>query len=154
MLEAARQIMLNTFIDLENQRTQTGRAPWPVTIVQALNDLLQAQNKFMLIFITLRSAAADSSTSAWARCSSTTRACGSIRARWGRIMASMIRGCGKTARDQYGQEPGSGRRFDATTRQGIDEFRRRSCCRRAIERRYRRPGSQARRASPRPGRER
>src|SRR5205823_6018147 len=51
VLEAARQIMLNTFIDLENQRTQTGRATVARDNLQALNDLLQAQNNFMLIFI-------------------------------------------------------------------------------------------------------
>jgi len=51
VLEAARQIMLNTFIDLENQRTQTGRATVARDNLQALNDLLQAQNNFMLIYI-------------------------------------------------------------------------------------------------------
>jgi hypothetical protein len=51
VLEAARQIMLNTFIDLENQRTQTGRATVARDNLQALNDLLQAQNNFMLIWI-------------------------------------------------------------------------------------------------------
>lgn len=52
VLEAARQIMLNTFIDLENQRTQTGRATVARDNLQALNDLLNAQNNFMLIWIT------------------------------------------------------------------------------------------------------
>jgi hypothetical protein len=51
VLEAARQIMLNTFIDLENQRSQTTRATVARDNLQALNDLLQAQNNFMLIFI-------------------------------------------------------------------------------------------------------
>ncbi len=51
VLEAARQVMLNTFIDLENQRTQTSRATVARDNLQALGDLLQAQNNFMLIFI-------------------------------------------------------------------------------------------------------
>src|SRR5262249_55909727 len=51
VLEAARQIMLNTFIDLENQRSQTTRATVARDNLQALNDLLTAQNNFMLIFI-------------------------------------------------------------------------------------------------------
>jgi DNA-binding MarR family transcriptional regulator len=51
VLEAARQVMLNTFIDLENQRSQTSRATQARDNVQALGDLLQAQNNFMLIFI-------------------------------------------------------------------------------------------------------
>jgi DNA-binding MarR family transcriptional regulator len=51
VLEAARQVMLNTFIDLENQRTQTARATVARDNLQALGDLLQAQNNFMLIFI-------------------------------------------------------------------------------------------------------
>lgn len=51
VLEAARQVMLNTFIDQEAQRTATTRVTAARDVVQALTDLLQAQNNFMLIFI-------------------------------------------------------------------------------------------------------
>lgn len=51
VLEAARQVMLNTFIDQESQRTATTRVTAARDVVQALTDLLQAQNNFMLIFI-------------------------------------------------------------------------------------------------------
>lgn len=52
VLEAARQVMLNTFIDQENQRTATTRVTAARDVVQALTDLLNAQNNFMLIYIT------------------------------------------------------------------------------------------------------
>jgi hypothetical protein len=51
VIEAARQVMLNTFIDQENQRTATTRVTAARDVVQALSDLLTAQNNFMLIFI-------------------------------------------------------------------------------------------------------
>ncbi len=51
VLEAARQVMLNTFIDQEAQRAAVTRATAARDSVQALTDLLQAQNNFMLIFI-------------------------------------------------------------------------------------------------------
>jgi hypothetical protein len=43
--------MLNTFIDQEAQRNATTRVTAARDVVQALTDLLQAQNNFMLIFI-------------------------------------------------------------------------------------------------------
>jgi hypothetical protein len=51
VLEAARQVMLNTFINQEAQRTATTRVTGARDDVQALSDLLTAQNNFMLIFI-------------------------------------------------------------------------------------------------------
>jgi hypothetical protein len=51
VLEAARQVMLNTFIDQEAQRLATTRVTATRDVVQALTDLLNAQNQFMLIFI-------------------------------------------------------------------------------------------------------
>ena len=51
VLEAARQVMLNTFIDQEEQRTLTTRVTAARDAVQALTDLLNAQNQFMLVFI-------------------------------------------------------------------------------------------------------
>jgi DNA-binding MarR family transcriptional regulator len=53
VLEAARQVMLNTFIDRESQlsATVTSRPTAARDAVQALTDLLNAQNNFMLIFI-------------------------------------------------------------------------------------------------------
>jgi hypothetical protein len=51
VLEAARQVMLNTFIDQEAQRAAVTRATAARDSVQALTDLLRAQNDFMLIFI-------------------------------------------------------------------------------------------------------
>jgi hypothetical protein len=52
VIEAARQVMLNTFIDQENQRTATTRVTAARDAVQGLTDLNNAQNKFMLTFIT------------------------------------------------------------------------------------------------------
>jgi hypothetical protein len=43
--------MLNTFIDQEEQRTLTTRVTAARDAVQALTDLLNAQNQFMLVFI-------------------------------------------------------------------------------------------------------
>ena len=51
VLEAARQVMLNTCIDQESQRAAATRATAARDSVQALTDLLTAQNNFMLIFI-------------------------------------------------------------------------------------------------------
>jgi DNA-binding MarR family transcriptional regulator len=51
VIEAARQVMLNTFIDQESQRLATTRVTAARDVVQALSDLLTAQNNFMLIFI-------------------------------------------------------------------------------------------------------
>jgi hypothetical protein len=51
VLEAARQVILNTFIDLESQATQTTRATAARDVVQALSDLLNAQNNFMSIWL-------------------------------------------------------------------------------------------------------
>jgi hypothetical protein len=51
VLEAARQVMLNTFIDQEAQASATTRVTAARDTVQALTDLLNAQNDFMLIFI-------------------------------------------------------------------------------------------------------
>jgi hypothetical protein len=51
VLEAARQVMLNTFIDQDAQRTATTRVTAARDAVQALTDLLNAQNQFMLVFI-------------------------------------------------------------------------------------------------------
>jgi hypothetical protein len=47
VLEAARQVMLNTFIDQEEQRTLTTRVTAARDAVSALADLLDAQNSFM-----------------------------------------------------------------------------------------------------------
>jgi hypothetical protein len=52
VIEAARQVMLNTFIDQENQRTATTRVTAARDAVQGLTDLNNAQNQFMLTFIT------------------------------------------------------------------------------------------------------
>jgi hypothetical protein len=52
VIEAARQVMLNTFIDQENQRTATSRVTAARDAVQGLTDLNNAQNQFMLTFIT------------------------------------------------------------------------------------------------------
>jgi hypothetical protein len=51
VLEAARQVMLNTFIDQETQRTATTRVTAARDVVQALTDLLNAQNNYMSIWI-------------------------------------------------------------------------------------------------------
>jgi hypothetical protein len=51
VIEAARQVMLNTFIDQEAQRTATPRVTAARDVVQALTDLFNAQNQFMLTFI-------------------------------------------------------------------------------------------------------
>jgi hypothetical protein len=51
VLEAAKQIMINTYLDVENQRTATTRATVARDQLQALGDLLNAQNAFMLIYI-------------------------------------------------------------------------------------------------------
>jgi hypothetical protein len=51
VIEAARQVMLNTFIDQEAQRTATTRVTAARDVVQALTDLFNAQNQFMLTFI-------------------------------------------------------------------------------------------------------
>src|SRR5205807_5291135 len=52
VIEAARQVMLNTFIDQETQRTATTRVTAARDAVQGLTDLNNAQNQFMLTFIT------------------------------------------------------------------------------------------------------
>jgi hypothetical protein len=52
VIEAARQVMLNTFIDQESQRTATTRVTAARDAVQGLTDLNNAQNQFMLTFIT------------------------------------------------------------------------------------------------------
>jgi DNA-binding MarR family transcriptional regulator len=51
VLEAARQVILNAFIDQEAQRSATTRVTAARDAVQALNDLLQAQNNYMSIWI-------------------------------------------------------------------------------------------------------
>jgi len=51
VLEAARQVMLNIFIDQESQVGQTTRVTAARDVVQALSDLLNAQNNFMSIWI-------------------------------------------------------------------------------------------------------
>jgi hypothetical protein len=51
VLQAARQVMLNAFIDQENQRALTTRATAARDAVQALSDLLNAQNQFMQVFV-------------------------------------------------------------------------------------------------------
>ena len=51
MLEAARQVMLNAFIDQEAQRNATTRVTAARDAVQALTDLLNAQNDYMSIWI-------------------------------------------------------------------------------------------------------
>ena len=51
VLSAARQVMLNTFIDQESQVGQTTRVTAARDAVQALTDLLNAQNNFMSIWI-------------------------------------------------------------------------------------------------------
>jgi hypothetical protein len=51
VIEAARQVMLNTFINQETQRLGTVRATGGRDDTQAIQDLLNAQNNFMLIFI-------------------------------------------------------------------------------------------------------
>jgi len=51
VIEASRQVMLNTFIDQENQRTATTRVTAARDVVSALTDLFNAQNQFMLTFI-------------------------------------------------------------------------------------------------------
>jgi len=52
VIEAARQVMLNTFIDQETQRAATTRVTAARDAVQGLTDLNNAQNQFMLTFIT------------------------------------------------------------------------------------------------------
>jgi hypothetical protein len=47
VIVAARQVMLNTLIDQEEQRTLTTRVTAARDAVQALSDLLNAQNQFM-----------------------------------------------------------------------------------------------------------
>jgi hypothetical protein len=51
VLEAARQVILNTYVDLEAQRTATTRATATRDVVQALNDLLNAQNNYMSFWV-------------------------------------------------------------------------------------------------------
>jgi hypothetical protein len=51
VVSAARQVMLNTFIDQESQVGQTTRLTAARDVVQALSDLLNAQNNFMSIWI-------------------------------------------------------------------------------------------------------
>lgn len=50
--QAARQVILNTFIDREDQRALTTRVTAARDAVQAVNDLLNAQNQFMRVFVT------------------------------------------------------------------------------------------------------
>jgi len=52
VIQAAQQVMLNSFIDLEDQRALTTRATAARDAVQALNDLLDAQNQFMRVWVT------------------------------------------------------------------------------------------------------
>lgn len=52
VIQAAQQVMLNSFIDLEDQRALTTRATAARDAVQALNDLLNAQNQFMRVWVT------------------------------------------------------------------------------------------------------
>ncbi len=52
VIQAARQVMLNAFIDLEDQRALTTRVTAARDAVQALNDLLDAQNQFMRVWVT------------------------------------------------------------------------------------------------------
>jgi hypothetical protein len=52
VIEAARQVMLNTFIDQENQLAPSARVTAARDAVQGLTDLNNAQNQFMLTFIT------------------------------------------------------------------------------------------------------
>jgi hypothetical protein len=51
VIEAARQVMLNTFIDQESQRTLTTRVTAARDAVSALSDLLNAQNDFMGVWV-------------------------------------------------------------------------------------------------------
>jgi hypothetical protein len=51
VIQAARQVMLNTFIDQESQRAQTTRATAARDVVQGISDLLNAQNSYMSIWI-------------------------------------------------------------------------------------------------------
>lgn len=52
VIQAARQVMLNTFIDQEDQRALTTRVTAARDAVQALTDLLNAQNQFMRVYVT------------------------------------------------------------------------------------------------------
>jgi hypothetical protein len=52
VIEAARQVMLNAFIDQETQLAPTARVTAARDAVQGLTDLNNAQNQFMLTFIT------------------------------------------------------------------------------------------------------
>jgi hypothetical protein len=51
VIQAARQVMLNNFIDQESQRAQTTRVTAARDVVQAISDLLNAQNSYMSIWI-------------------------------------------------------------------------------------------------------
>ena len=51
VIVAARQVMLNALIDQEEQRTLTTRVTAARDAVQALSDLLQAQNQFMGLWV-------------------------------------------------------------------------------------------------------
>jgi hypothetical protein len=51
VLQAARQVMLNAFLEQESQRAQTTRVTAARDAVQAISDLLNAQNDFMSFWV-------------------------------------------------------------------------------------------------------